>query len=490
MKSDLSPTPLRILVAANEAQSVTGIGDIAEFVTTLTSTLGAMGHDIRLVLPAYPQLLATADQFTPLSRVCLLGAQNDARLLQGKLNQDVTLYLVDIPGQFDKLTSQKVSGLNFGLFSRVVTLMAINQTGLNWQPDLLHCNGWQSALAIAMLAGEWSRPATVYTLHQTQHPLFTSDQIVPLSIPVEILKSGALSVDGQFSYERGALMMADHITTPSPGFGIGLLDCKIDYPLGSLLKSKLERFSSVPAGIDYHRWSPTTDPHIEQHYDSSSFELKRINRQRLLSEFDISLDEKGLLIGYIGNTISAAEAQLIAELLSQLQQFTSIHLLALVSGEPDCLQPLMPYRKTATPSATIQFGENEKLNHRLMAGCDSLLLPSLTYPSPLLAQCALSYGTVPIVHATDSMLEILTDATPANLLHGVATAFLYSDHTLEQLLSALTRIQRFNSKPEIWWQKLALHGMDQSFHPSETAHGYLDIYQHAIDNPAPALATG
>ncbi len=498
MNSGLSPTPFRILVASSEAQSLMGSGVLAEFVTTLSYTLSAMGHDIRLVLPAYPHLISQANRFTQLSRVCVTGSTHDARILQGKLTPSITVYLVDFPDQFntpvnhnffDEKSNRKNAHLAFGWFSRVVTLMAVNQAGLNWQPDLLHCNGWQTALAIALLAGEWSRPATVYTLHDKQHPFFTSDQITPLAIPVDLLKAGTLAIDGHFSFERGALLTADRITSPSSGYCIELINEQTRYPLAGLLKTRLERFSAAPTGIDYHRWSPTTDPYIEQHYDSSSFELKRMNRQRLLSEFGINLDDKGLLISYIGSSITPMESDLLIKLLPKLEQFAPLTLLATVSGPDETLQKLKTLSKTLAPSFVLHIGnDDEALKHRFIASSDCLLLPDQSFTSPFLAQCALSYGTVPIVHGTDSMQEVLTDATPSNLLHGVATGFIYSENTPEQLLQVLARVHAFHAKPAIWWKKLALHGMSQSFHPSETALEYLKIYQSAIDNPASSPA--
>lgn len=494
MNSHLSLTPFRILIASSEAQSLMGSGTLAEFVTTLSSTLDAMGHDIRLVLPAYPHLLAQAKRFTQLTRIYVAGSTYHARILQGKLHPNITVYLIDIPGQFNSPIHHENAEngnkhLPFGWFSRVVTLMAINQVGLNWQPDLLHCNGWQSALAIALLAGEWGRPATVYTVHDNRQPFFSSQQIRSLSIPVDLLKTGALAIDGHFSFERGALLTADRITTPSSGYCVELMSEQTRYPFADILKTRLERFSAAPSGIDYHRWSPTTDPCIEQHFDSSSFALKRMNRQRLLAELGIELDNRGLLISYIGCHIPPMQTNLLIKLLPKLEQLAPLTLLTTVSDRNETLQKLQALSETVASSFVLQIDkDDEALKHRIIASSDCLLLPDQSYPSPFLAQCALSYGTVPIVHATKTMQEVLTDATPAHLLHGVATGFLYSENTLEQLLQVLGRVHALHKKPAIWWQKLARNGMNQSFHPSETTLGYLKIYQSAIDNPASSPA--
>jgi starch synthase len=90
---------------------------------------------------------------------------------------------------------------------------------------------------------------------------------------------------------------------------------------------------------------------------------------------------------------------------------------------------------------------------------------------------------VPIAHATKSIQETVTDATPANLLHGTANGFLYHGATRKQLADALIRVEAFHAKPAIWWQKLALQGMTQSFHATDAAIKYLQCYQSAIDHP-------
>ncbi len=132
---------------------------------------------------------------------------------------------------------------------------------------------------------------------------------------------------------------------------------------------------------------------------------------------------------------------------------------------------------------SVRHATDEARWHRILAGSDCLLMPARHYPSTLQAQCALSYGTVPIAHATTSIQEIVTDATPANLLHGSASGFLYYKATPEQLADAITRASTFRAKPAVWWQKLALQGMAQSFHATETTTRYLQCYQSAIDNP-------
>ncbi|PLX63238.1 glycogen/starch synthase [Sedimenticola selenatireducens] len=263
MNRELPLTPQRVLFASSEIASLNGFSEQAEFITTLTSTLSAMEHDVRLIVPAYSWLLSQTDAVIQTSRIRLPGDNREARILQGQAGQSIPLYLVDIPGQFDRPDNGgPEDAIRFGLFSRIVSLMAINQAGINWQPDLLHCSGWQTALAIPLLGGAWSRPATIYSMHEAKHQYCHTEQINALSIPVELLKSGALEMQGRFSFEKGAILMADQLILPSPGYRQELLNDHTLHPLAPLLKKRADRLTGIPSGIDYQRWSPTTDVHI------------------------------------------------------------------------------------------------------------------------------------------------------------------------------------------------------------------------------------
>ncbi|AKH19380.1 glycogen synthase [Sedimenticola thiotaurini] len=484
MNRDLSLPPQRVLFASGVIPELHGCSETAEFIATLPRALSESGHDVRLIVPAYTPMLARTNDHIQVSRVRLPGTHREARILRGQTEQNGILYLVDIPGNPGQSGDQVLSdAVHCGLFSRIVALVAINQAGINWQPDLLHCAGWQSALAISLLAGEWSRPATIYSMHEANHHYCQNEHIKALSLPVELLKSGALEMGGQFSFEKGAILTADELLLPSDGYRHELLLNPDAHPLAPLLKERADRLASIPSSIDYQRWSPTTDPHLEQHYDSSSFELKKLNRQRLLGELGLQLEDRDLLISFLATDHNGADSEQILGLLESLAPDTPVHILAAGRGADPLLQPLLD-NVERFPRLSVHTLDDSGGWHRMLAGSDCLLLPAPYYPSAQQAQCALGYGTVPIAHATASIDEAVTDATPANLLHGTANGFLYADATVGELTDAVMRASKLYAKPPIWWEKLAVQGMEQNFQVRDSLTAYLQCYQSAIDNPA------
>jgi starch synthase len=324
-------------------------------------------------------------------------------------------------------------------------------------------------------------------LHGATHQSFTGEQVRDLALPVELLKSGALEMAGRLSFEKGAVLMADKLALPSPGYREALLADPTLHPLATLLAERAGRLSGIASGVDYRRWNPATDPYIHQQYDSSSFELKRLNRRHLQAELGLPLDEQDLLIGYLATAPDDTEVRQLHALLAAADPDLSLHLLIAAGAAEPAFEPLLELARQRPRRLSLWPATGESVWHRILAASDCLLLPAQDYPSSWQAQCGLAYGTVPIAHATPAILESVTDATPAHLLHGDASGFLFQPATPESLTEVMARVGALHAKPPIWWQKLALQGMSRSFPASETAQRYLRCYRSAIDHPATSL---
>ena len=104
------------------------------------------------------------------------------------------LWLVNSPYHFDREGcpyGQPESGdwpdnaARFALFSRAIAVLAMYEAGLSWQPDVLHCNDWQTGLAPALIAAQEQRPATLFTIHNLAYQgLFSRDEFDALDCPI------------------------------------------------------------------------------------------------------------------------------------------------------------------------------------------------------------------------------------------------------------------------------------------------------------------
>ncbi|MCB1851025.1 MAG: glycogen synthase GlgA [Gammaproteobacteria bacterium] len=494
MKSRTTPR-LNLLFASSEAQPLIKTGGLADVAGSLPLALSQLGHDVRLVLPAYPQAVNRAIPLTTAATLELPGYDGSVRILEGRLNDSVPLYLIDAPGLLDRPgnpytdasgSDWRDNAQRFALFCHAIVVIALNRAGLSWRPDLVHCNDWQTGLVPALLASEDSRPASVFTIHNLAYQgVFNRTTFDRLELPNALWSHQGLEFHDNFSFIKGGLAFADWITTVSPTYAQEILTSALGYGLEGLLQHRSERLEGVLNGIDYSVWDPASDPAIPQHYDAATFSLKKINKLHLQREVGLPENEHALLFGHIGRLVAQKGVDLILQILPGLLRLADTQLIILGSGDPGLERFLQQECGKHPDKIATVIGYDEPLAHRIEAGCDLFLMPSRFEPCGLNQLYSLRYGTVPIVHRTGGLADTVINATPRNLLNGSATGFVFDRPDVESLWRTIDSAIDFHKRPEIWWQKLAINGMQQDYSWDRSAQHYVEIYQKAIDHPAP-----
>ena len=176
----------KILFASSEVHPLIKTGGLADVSGSLPLALHKHGQDIRIIIPAYRQCLEALEDINCVATIKLDGVYEPVEILQSTLpNSDVPLWLVHSPQHYDRQGGPycKEEGgdwddnaARFALFSRAIAALALNQAGLNWQPEVLHCNDWQTGLAVAFVSEYANRPKTVFTIHNLAYQgLYSKD---------------------------------------------------------------------------------------------------------------------------------------------------------------------------------------------------------------------------------------------------------------------------------------------------------------------------
>jgi starch synthase len=498
MESTLPPTGqgLKILFAASEAVPLIKTGGLADVAGSLPLYLHRLGNDVRVILPAYPQALERAIPVRMVASLRVAGAAEPIRLLEGRLNDEVPVYLVDAPGLFNRRGNPYVdpqgrdwpdNAQRFAVFCRVIVQLALDRAGLRWQPEVLHCNDWQTGLAPALVAQEWNRPATVFTIHNLAYQgLFDRIQFERLQLPRNLWSPQGLEFHDRLSFIKGGLAFADWLTTVSPTYALEIQTPELGYGLEGLLEHRADRLTGVLNGIDNEVWNPASDPLIEQHYDTDSFANKRINKRALQQELGLPANDKALLCGHIGRMVEQKGSDLLRDVVPRLMEHPDVQLAILGHGDPALEKSMLELAGRYPGRVAVSVGIDERLAHRLEAGADVFVMPSRFEPCGLNQLYSLRYGTVPVVHRVGGLADTVVDSNSRNLLDGSATGFVFDRPEAAALLEALERVIEFRRRPPIYWEKLAVTGMRQAFGWEISANFYLAIYQQAMDHPAPS----
>lgn len=484
---------MRILFACSEATPLIKTGGLADVAGSLPVALRHIGQECRLILPGYPDVMQQADGLKPMGRLKLPGERSPINLLAGTSGpHQVPLYVVDAPRWFARPGNPYVSPTGhdwednahrFACFSRAVVAVALNQAGLNWQPDLLHANDWQTGLVAPLMRDVADRPATLFTIHNLAYQgLFDKTTYEQLDLPAKLWSYKALEFHRQLSFIKGGIALSDRVNTVSPSYAEEIKTAEFGYGLEGLLQHRESHFSGILNGIDYHHWDPQNDPHIPHPFNVDDLQGKRLNKQALQREFGLLEDEKIQLFGYIGRLVEQKGVDLILQTLPGMMD-AGVQLVMLGSGNKDLEHALERIHNRYHSRVGVRIGYDEGLAHCIEAGCDSLIMPSRFEPCGLNQMYSLRYGTVPIVRRTGGLADTVVDVSPANLANGSATGFVFDNADAAGLWGALEHAIHFYRASGTDWEILARTGMRQDLSWEASAQHYLEVYRRAIEDP-------
>ena len=481
---------MKILFASSEAHPLIKTGGLADVSGALPRALRNAGQDIRLVLPAYRQARRNAGPLREVARLTPPGTGGPVTLLYGRLpGSRVPLYLVDAPDCFDRDGGPYSApeghdwpdnAARFALFARAVCGLARDRAGLDWQPDLVHCNDWQTGLVPALLSLEENRPATLFTIHNLAYQgLFPHAEFQRLDLPMEWWSLHALEFHGQMSFIKGGLVFADRINTVSPTYAREIRTPGFGCGLDGLLRARASVLSGILNGVDYATWNPGTDRLIERRYTARNLDGKRDNKRALLHAFGLPDDDGALLFGHVGRLVDQKGIDLVLALIPQLVQ-RPLRLVILGTGDPGLEQALREAARRHPDRIGVHIGYSEARSHLLEAGSDAFLMPSRFEPCGLNQLYSLRYGTPPVVHRTGGLADSVVDATPERLADGSATGFVFDAPRPESLLAAMDRALALFADGAAW-RRLMRQGMQADFSWKRSAAEYLELYHRTLE---------
>ena len=317
-------------------------------------------------------------------------------------------------------------------------MLALNQAGLDWQPDLVHCNDWQTGLVPALLAQQRQRPATLFTIHNLAYQgLFDRKIFDSLSLPADWWSLDKLEFHHQLSFIKGGLVYADWITTVSPTYAREIRTPAFGCGLAGLLSHRKENLTGILNGVDYQVWSPNTDNLIVQKYTARTLERKLANKQALQKTFGLPQRADLPLLGHVGRLVEQKGLDLVLKLIPKLVK-RSLQLVVLGTGQPKLETALRQAALKYPGQIAVRIEYDEQLSHLLEAGSDIFLMPSRFEPCGLNQIYSLRYGTPPIVRNTGGLADTIVDTNAATLADGSANGFSFDKISPTALLQPST----------------------------------------------------
>jgi starch synthase len=472
----------KVLFVTSEAHPLIKTGGLADVSSSLPKALGALGVDVRLIMPKY-QAIKTTEEIYYKSTVRVNNA--DVNILETRLpGTQVPVWLVDCPEFFgspgnpyvdDQGNAWADNAERFALFCRVAVEVAMNRGYLDWMPDIIHCNDWQSGLVPALLSLEASRPATVFTIHNMAYQgIFPKAVKVSLNLPKQLWHPDGIEFNGLLSFIKGGLAYADRITTVSPTYAGEIQTADFGYGLEGLLSHRNDVLTGIINGIDADQWNPETDPNICERYTISTLRKKQLNKTDLQKKHSLPVANNIPVFALISRLVEQKGIDLVLECLPEMLTLP-LQFVLLGRGDKGFERQLSYFAKTHPDKISITLGYDETLAHQLEAGADIFLMPSRFEPCGLNQLYSQRYGNIPVVRKTGGLADTVVDALPETLGNNTATGFVFNDATSGSLMETIKRALIVYSQPETWKQ-LQVSGMQKDYSWNKSAKEYMALY--------------
>ena len=475
---------LKILFVTSEVAPLIKTGGLADVSAALPAALHAIGLDVHVLVPGYNQVMAQIAQHEEVAIFDGLPGFPSSRLLSTKMAHEVPLLVLDCPslyqrdgGPYQDVTDHDWAdnALRFGMLSKVAAILGSSASPLDWHPDLVHCNDWQTGLTPAYLHFAQDAVPSIIAIHNLAFQgIFPSATVQQLGLPPSCFNIDGVEYYGSMSFLKAGLFYADHITTVSPNYAREIQQNDLGFGLQGLLFERRDSLTGMLNGIDTEEWNPAADPYIAMQYSIADMTGKAANKQALQSKMGLNSDPDVPLLGVVSRFTHQKGLDMLLEIAPRLTELP-VQLAMLGTGDAH-MQKIardLSHRYPGKIGAVIGFSED--MSHQIEAGADMFVMPSRFEPCGLNQLYSQRYGTPPIVHATGGLSDSVVDYTPATLKDGTASGFMYDGMTAENLFLAIQRaIGLYHDK--IKWDALCKNCMTKNFSWQHSAEAYRAVY--------------
>ena len=488
--------PLNILFVSSEVDPFAKTGGLADVSSALPKAIKDLGHEIRIMMPRYRfigerkfrlhDIIRLKEIPIPVGSTSMVGNVKSSFI--SNLKEKVQVYFLDNEAYFGRegiyqspstKKDYKDNDERFMFFCRG-TLETLKRLG--WQPDIIHCNDWQTGLIPAYLKTLYKDDPffksvrSVFTIHNMAYQgSFSADSFGKTGLPREVFKPEGAEAYGRFNFLKAGLYYADTITTVSEKYAQEICtSSEIGAGLNGLLHARKKDLHGIVNGIDSNLWDPSTDEFIFRKFDARSIEAKIENTRSLVTRFGLEYDEHRPVIGAISRLVDQKGFDLVLEILEDLLKL-DVQFVMLASGEKDLEKKFEGIQKRHPKRMALVLGYDDELAHMIEAGSDIFLMPSKYEPCGLNQMYSMRYGTLPVVRATGGLDDTVEDHAPG----GKGTGFKFEKFDSRELHRAIQRALKLFQQPDEW-RKVMRNGMQRDFSWANSARKYVNLYKDLL----------
>jgi starch synthase len=467
---------MNILFASSEAFPFFTSGKLGDMTGSLATALKRLDVDIRVILPLYKdmknewweKLRYVSNYIVPVSW------RNQYCGLFELVWEGVTYYFLDNEYYFKRpgFYGYYDDGERFAFFARAV-LETVRR--IDFAPDIIHCNDWQTALAPVYLnlkyrhLEKFSRVKTIFTIHDVQYQGQYSPDIVDGVLGIGRENFYLVEYDGIVNYMKGAIEAADIVSTVSPSYACEILGPWYGCGMDRFLRERDFKLRGILSGIDRDEYNPATDMKITAQYDADNFEEGKDRcKEQLRNVFGLEHNDEPL-IGMITHFVSHKGPDLLVHAAGEIID-AGMQLVILGYGESGYERFFGELAARRSGQCAVRFGFLPEIARNIYAGSDLFLMPSRSEPCGLAQMLALRYGSLPIVRQTGGLRDTISEGE---------NGFVFSGYNADEMRDACFRA-RDTWRNQKAWTGMVRRAMKCDHGWAAPARKYLNMYKETV----------
>lgn len=487
---EASPSPVRkkILLVGAEVMPFAATGGLGDVMGSLPVALKAKygeDADVRVVSPLYESIspeIHAAMKTEAVFTVRLAWRQQYCGILSLQRG-GVTFYFVDNEYYFKRgqLYGHFDDGERYAYFCKAVMDM---MPQLNFFPDILHANDWQSALSVVYLATEYKRRGggyenirSVFTIHNIEYQGKYSFDILGDVFDISDQYKPMMAYDGCINLVKAAIVCADRVTTVSETYAREIMTPEYSHRLHFILEKCADKVRGILNGIDTVYYNPAADADIPFAYTAENPSGKREDKLAFQREFALPEDGSAPIISVITRLATHKGIDLIAAVVRQiLDSHPRAQFVLLGTGEGNYEAFFRQLEADYHDRARCFIKYNRALSKKIYAASDIFLMPSRSEPCGLSQMIACRYGALPVVRETGGLFDSIQPYyEDQEGLHG--NGFTFANYSAEELAERTSAALALYERPDIF-AALRYRAMTTDFSWDVSAGRYMDMYQN------------
>ena len=473
---------MNILYVAAEAAPFIKTGGLADVAGSLPLSIKKLGHDIRVVLPLHSTIKQEyKDKMKKIGEyyVDLNWRSQYVGIMTLKLN-NVVFYFLDNEYYFNREHpyGEFDDGERYAYFSKAVTMLPKE---IDFKPHVIHSNDWHSAL-VNLFVHEFEKGdkyysdiKKVFTIHNLKYQGIFSPSVLGeiMGVSDEYLSEDSIKYYDSINYMKAGIVYSDAITTVSKSYADEIKYGFFGEGLEGVLSYHSHKLTGIINGIDYDVFNPKKDPNIVYNYDYTNVKDKYKNKRELQKTYKLPQKKNIPIISIVSRLVDMKGIDLISHIIDELMQL-DIQIIVLGTGD-EKYEELFKHFQDRYPSklsANIYFSETEA--HKIYAGSDIFLMPSMIEPCGLSQLISLRYGTVPIVREVGGLKDTVISY---NKYTNEGNGFTFKNYNAHELLFKIKEAVDIYKKDKKTWESMIVRGMKSDNSWEHSSKEYIELYK-------------